>query len=86
VGHVVAREMNLDLRGMEMAASGALDPAKFMGQPDAPRAGYQAIMITVKPDCDADQATLAQWLRAVESRCPVGDNLANPTPMHVSLG
>jgi len=32
-------------------------------------------------DSDAAPATLQRWLAAIESRCPVSDNLANPTPV-----
>jgi uncharacterized OsmC-like protein len=40
----------------------------------------------VIPDCDADAATLAAWLHAVEARCPVSDNVTNSTPVKVVLG
>lgn len=85
VGHLVAKEMGMTLRGLEISAEGELDPAKFMGQPTENRTGYHIIRVSVKPDADADPETLEKWLQAVESRCPVSDNLANATPLQVVL-
>lgn len=86
VGHVVAREMAIQLKGITMELEGELDPAKFMGQPSSERAGYKEIRVKMKPDCDATKEQLAAWIHAVESRCPVSDNLSNATPVKVMLG
>ncbi len=86
VGHVVAKEMGIDMRGIEIELDGDLNPAKFMGQDDSERAGYQNINVSVKPDCDADADTLAKWLETIESRCPVSDNITNATPVAIKLG
>ena len=85
VGHLVAREMGFTLRGIGFSLSGDLDPAKFMGKTPAGRAGYSAVNVTIRPDADADRATLEAWLKTVESRCPVSDNIANATPLSISL-
>lgn len=86
VCHMIAKEMGFTLRGLSIAAEGDLDPAKFMGQTSDGRAGYTEIRVTVTPDADADQATLAKWLQAVEGRCPVSDNIGNATPLRIRLG
>ena len=65
---------------------GDLDPAKFTGKSMDGRAGYSEIRVTLKPDTDADKETLDKWIKAVESRCPVSDNISNPTPLHIVLG
>lgn len=85
VGHLIAKEMGIEMRGIEFEISGTLNPAKFMGKSDAERAGYQEINVSVKPDCDADKETLEKWISAVEERCPVSDNLANETPVNISV-
>ncbi len=86
VAHLVAKEMNIALRGIALDLEGELDPAKFMGKPTSGRAGFISVKVTIHPDCDADQATLQNWLQAVESRCPVSDNIGNATPVHIALG
>ena len=83
--HLVAKEMNFTLRSVEMTLSGNLNPAKLFGQDTTDRAGYKEIKVEIKPDADADEATLTEWLKKVESRCPVSDNLTNATPVHIGL-
>lgn len=83
--HVVAQEMDIKLRGVEIKISGALNPEKLFGKETEDRAGYKFINVEINPDTDADMATLEKWVQIVESRCPVSDNLANPTPVHISV-
>jgi uncharacterized OsmC-like protein len=83
--HVVARELNINLRGLEIELAGRLNPDKLFGKETSDRAGYKEIDVVINPDTDADRATLEKWLEVVESRCPVSDNLNNPTPVHIKL-
>ncbi|POG53738.1 OsmC family peroxiredoxin [Haloferax sp. Atlit-12N] len=83
--HVVAREMDLDVRDLEISIEGDLNPAKFMGKGDDARAGYEEVRVAVTADVDADAETIGAWLSAVESRCPVSDNLSNATPLALSF-
>lgn len=83
--HVIAQEMKFELRGVKIKLSGSLNPDKLFGKSDADRAGYKNIDVEIIPDTDADEETLKEWLAKVESRCPVSDNLANATPVKISL-
>ena len=85
IGHMVAKEMDLEIRGIELKACGTLDPAKAMGQDTQERAGLKGVKVSVKVDAEADEAILAEWLAKVESRCPVADNIRSATPLEVSL-
>lgn len=85
VGHVVAKEMGFEIKSLEIELDGELNPARFMGKSDKERAGYQAINVKMKPETDADEATLKTWIEKVENRCPVSDNLANATPVNITL-
>ncbi len=84
VGHLIAKEMGFEIKGISIDIDGDLDPAKFMGQNVDSRAGYSEIRVKIKPDTDADDATLSKWVKAIESRCPVSDNLTNATPVKIS--
>lgn len=83
--HVVAREMNFTLRSVEIKLSGTLNTDKLFGKETTERAGYREVNVEIIPDADADKETLARWIKTIESRCPVSDNIANPTPLHISL-
>ena len=83
--HVVAQEMNIALRGVEIKLSGSLNPDKLFGKETGDRAGYKGIDVEINPDTDADKKTLEKWIKTVESRCPVSDNLQHATPIHIAL-
>ena len=85
MGHIVARELNIKLNALRIELDGDLNPAKVFGQPGNDRAGYKEIRVNIIPDADTDEVTLAKWLKIIESRCPVNDNLINPTPVKISL-
>ena len=85
MGHLIAGEMGFELRSLKIDIAGDLNPAKLFGKSDEDRAGYKNIVVEIKPDCDADDATLEKWLHAVEQRCPVSDNIQNATPVKVTL-
>jgi uncharacterized OsmC-like protein len=85
VGNMVAKEMGFKINSLSFQVRGELDPAKFMGKSEEPRAGYQEISVEIDLDSDADAETLNKWLEVVESRCPVSDNLANKTPINLEI-
>ena len=65
---------------------GDLDPAKFAGKEGRPNVqDTSRIRVVLMPDTDADSDTLDKWLEVVEQRCPVSDNLANQTPVLISV-
>jgi uncharacterized OsmC-like protein len=86
VGHLIASEMGFKLNGLEIELEGDLNPAKFTGKSLEDRAGYKEVRVIMKPDTAANKETLDKWLKAVESRCPVSDNISNSTPLKIVLG
>ncbi|GAB4395686.1 MAG: OsmC family protein [Microscillaceae bacterium] len=85
VGHLIAQEQGLVLKGLEIAIEGHLNTDKLFGVSDQERAGYQSLLVRLSPETDASPEALEKWLHTVESRCPVNDNLLNPTPIKVVL-
>ncbi|MDD3049686.1 MAG: OsmC family protein [Candidatus Cloacimonetes bacterium] len=85
VGHMVAKEMNFDFNGLEIKIEGGLNPAKFVGKPSDERTGFQFIDVKIRPETNANPEILAEWLKKVEERCPVSDNIANATPIKIAL-
>lgn len=86
VGHMIAVELGFVLRGIELELEGDLNPGKLFGTSSEKRAGYSEIRVRITPDADADQVVLNKWLELVKERCPVSDNLANPTSVSINLG
>jgi len=85
VVHTVGEERGIDLESVSIAIEGDLDPRKFLGVDEDPRAGYQEIDVRIEVESDADEAALEALGAAVEERCPVGDNIENPTPTNVAV-
>lgn len=85
MAHVVAKEMNIELRSVKIKMAGELNPNRLFGTSYDDRAGYKAIQVKIEPDCDATEEELTKWLAAIEDRCPVSDNLKNITPIELKL-
>lgn len=85
MGHVIAKEMNFELRGLSIDMCGNLNPNRLFGTSFDERAGYKGIEVIIEPDCDASPEVLGQWLKSIEDRCPVSDNLANLTPIGIKI-
>ncbi len=85
MAHVIAKEMNIYLRSVKIKMSGVLYPNRLFGTSFDERAGYKGIDVAIEPDCDATQEELSEWLKAIEDRCPVSDNLKNITPVNLML-
>lgn len=83
VAHLVAEEMRINIKRLEIQISGELNTDRLQGKQTSERAGFQKINVNIKVDSDADAATLERWLATVKDRCPVSDNLANPTPVNI---
>lgn len=85
VGHMIAKELNFELRGIEINMSGDINVDRLFGTSMEERAGYKNIEVIMKPDCDATPEVLEEWLRLVEDRCPVSDNIGSATPINFKL-
>jgi uncharacterized OsmC-like protein len=81
----IAKELGIPVSGTEITVRGSLDPAKFAGTDRSVRAGYQSLEVTIHVKSTANADQLAKLKSEVEARCPVSDNLANPTPVNISL-
>ncbi|HBT26705.1 MAG TPA: osmotically inducible protein C, partial [Pseudothermotoga sp.] len=85
VGNLVAKEMDVKLQDLLIEIEGTLNPAKFQGKSSEERAGYKQINVKMKVKTDASPEILEKWLKTVEERCPVSDNLSNPTPLKITF-
>ncbi len=85
VGKIVAKEQGIVLKSLQVELSATLSLDKYQGKISDERAGFRSIEVVVKPTSDATLEELQNWLKAVENRCPVQDNLTYPTPISVVL-
>lgn len=85
VGHLVAKELGFTINKLRIEVEGNLNPNKLFGSSDSERAGFKQIRLNLIPDTDASIEALASWLKIVQERCPVKDNLLNITPVNISV-
>jgi uncharacterized OsmC-like protein len=86
MAHLVAREMGINLSKLAVKVEGTLNPDRIFGKSFDERAGFKTINVVLTPESDASPDVLEKWLEVLESRCPVNDNLSNPTPLNVRIG
>lgn len=82
VFHVVAKELNITIKTLKININGDINPEKFLGLSNKERAGFQSLNVHVELETDAAKQELVdELILKVKERCPVNDNLANPTPI-----
>jgi len=85
VAHLTAKELNIDIKDLQISIDGDLNPARLFGTSFEERAGYQNINVSLKTTNQIDEVLKNKWLQEIENRCPVNDNLRNATPVNFSL-
>ena len=83
IAKIVARQKRIDLRGMSIHMEGDLDSDFLMGKTASGRAGLQEIRITARIDADLTPEKKEEFLREVDRRCPVSENIRNTTPVRL---
>ncbi|MCK0122864.1 OsmC family protein [Gelidibacter sp. F2691] len=85
VGHLVAKELGFSITKLNIEVTGTINADRLFGISNEERAGFKNIELKLVPETSASIETLAEWLRIVQDRCPVKDNLTNNTPVNVSV-
>ena len=79
---IVAKELNIEIKGLEINIDGDINPEKFLGISDDERAGFKSLNVEIKLETNVDKDKEALLIKAVKNRCPINDNLSNPTPVN----
>jgi uncharacterized OsmC-like protein len=85
VGHIVAKELGFTIDKLKIEVTGNLNPDSLLGVSSAERAGFKKIDLKLIPETDAPIEVLVDWLKIVQDRCPVKDNLMNSTLIGTSV-
>lgn len=83
VARIVANRQKLPLRGMTIDVEGDIDTDYLLGRTKEGRAGFQTIRVRVNMDADMTGEAREKFIREVDSRCPISENLLNATPMEI---
>ena len=85
VAHLTAKELGVSFSGLKIQVDGQLNPARLFGQSEDDRAGFKQIQVQFSPETDASPERVQKWIETIKNRCPINDNLVNPTPLTFSL-
>jgi uncharacterized OsmC-like protein len=85
VAHLTARELGIELEKLKIEIKGNINPARLFGKSFEERAGFKNIELQFSPVTNASQEEIENWIKVIKDRCPINDNLANPTPLSFSL-
>jgi len=85
IARIAAYQKKIALRGMEVTVSGNLDVETLLGKAKENRAGFGGITVRVKIDADLTDAEKAEFLKEVDERCPVSDNLKQLTTVTTEM-
>jgi len=81
IGHIIAKQRHLPVRGIQVNVEGELDLDILMGKRQDARAGFTGIRVITTIDADMTQAEKEEYLREIDERCPISDNIHKMTPM-----
>ncbi|MEE9369588.1 MAG: OsmC family protein [Pontiella sp.] len=82
IGRIVAMQKQIALRGMEIRVEADIDTDGLLGKPIDGRIGFEGFTVSVKVDADMTDEEKEAFIREVDRRCPVSENLLNATPIH----
>ena len=85
VVNLIAKEMGITIKSLEINITGDINPEKLLGISDKERAGFKSLNIQMNIKSDASKDMLQKLLTQVKERCPVNDNLSNTTPANYSM-
>ena len=57
----------------------------FWGISNEERAGFKNIDLDITLDSSAEKSVIENLIKDAKERCPINDNLSNPTPVNFQL-
>lgn len=81
IGHIIAKQRRLPVRNIQVRIEGDLDADVLMGKSTEARPGFTGIRVITTIDADMTQAEKELFLKEIDARCPISDNIHNLTPI-----
>lgn len=79
---IVAKELNIEIKNLQINIDGDINPNRFLGISNEERAGFKSLNVEIKLETNVNKELEALLIQSVKSRCPINDNLSNPTPIN----
>jgi uncharacterized OsmC-like protein len=85
IARIIAMQKRIPLRGMDIKVEGALDLETLLGKSKENRAGFTGIKVMLAIDSDMSRQQKEDFVKEIDGRCPVSDNIANITPVVIEV-
>jgi len=79
VGSAFAKGQGIDLQDLWVETEGDFDPDGFLLGKEGVRPGFEAVRFTIHIKSSSPEEKLGEFIKFMESRCPVSDTLGNGT-------
>ncbi len=76
IGRIIAQQKRIKLHGITVTAEGDIDKDFLLGKTTEGRAGFTEIRSYVDIDADMTTEEKQRFLKEIEVRCPIADNIA----------
>ncbi|MEE4197378.1 MAG: OsmC family protein [Bacteroidales bacterium] len=76
IGKIISNQKRLNVRGINVKVEGDIDKDFLMGKSEEGRAGFTEIRSYIDVDADLSTEEKESFIREIEKRCPIADNMA----------
>ncbi len=84
-GRLIAIQRNINVKAIAVVVESELDFAKALGMSPKKRTGFVGFKITADIDAEISLEDKEKFIQEISSRCPMCDNIENPTPIFYEL-
>ena len=81
IGKIISNQNQLNIRGMNVKIEGDINKSYLLGKTRVGRAGFTEIRSYVTVDADMTDHEKADFVKEIERRCPIADNMLNSTEL-----
>ncbi|MDI6701054.1 MAG: OsmC family protein [bacterium] len=85
IARIVANQNGLKIENFKVNINGDVDLDTLLGKSKENRAGFMKIIVKVSFDSDMTREEKEKFLKEVDQRCPISDNILNSTPIEFVL-
>jgi len=85
IGRIISNQKKMNVRGIKVKLEGDIDKDYLLGITDEGRAGFTEIRTYVEIDADMSIEEKKAYLKEIERRCPIADNIVNDSKIKAML-
>lgn len=85
IGRIIANQRKMDVKGFRVDVDGELNTDNLLGISSEQRAGFSSITVSVHIDSEMTEEEKTAYLKEIDSRCPISDNICNSSHVNFQI-